>query len=178
MENSDFPPASLVLNSLKLKNGREVFVRPILPTDNGLIADLFRRISPESRYKRFLRDMDNLPEDMLNHFTHIDYETDFSLVALIEDVNREEIIAVVRYMHDPVEKDTDLGLAVRDDWQNMGLGKTLLKILAGIAKGHGITRFTSMMDTRNTRMEKVLRDLGYEVRYSLKSGYYHVEIFI
>ena len=163
---------------LTLKDGMEVFIRPIQSTDNDLIIDLFNRISPRSRYKRFLGNMPALPEDMLHQFTHVDYKTGFALVALIEENGIQTIIAVGRYMHDPLEDNTDLALAVRDDWQNLGLGKALLTRIITIAKENGISRFTSMMDTRNTIMEKILRDLGYEVKYFLKSGSYQVEVLV
>ncbi|HPE45399.1 MAG TPA: GNAT family N-acetyltransferase [Deltaproteobacteria bacterium] len=115
---------------------------------------------------------------MLHQFTHVDYKTGFALVALIEENGIQAIIAVGRYMHDPLEDNTDLALAVRDDWQNLGLGKALLTRIITIAKENGISRFTSMMDTRNTMMEKILRDLGYEVKYFLKSGSYQVEVLV
>jgi acetyltransferase len=156
---------------LVLKDGREVLLRPVLPTDDDLIIDLFGRISPGSLYQRFLRKIDVLPEDLLHHFTHLNYETDFALAAVV-------IIAVGRYAFDPHEDSYDLALAVRDDRQNLGLGKSLLIKLVAVAKEHGISHFTSMMDTGNTVMEKILRDLGYEVKYSPRSGFYQVEIFV
>jgi GNAT superfamily N-acetyltransferase len=161
---------------IALKDGREVFLRPVLTTDSDLIIDLFNKITPRSLYQRFLRNLDVLPEDMLHHFTHINYETDSALAAVIEEDCRDAIVAVGRYAYDPHEYNTDLALAVRDDWQNLGLGKSLLTRIIAIAKEHGISRFGSMMDTKNTIMEKILRDLGYEVRYSLRSGFYQVEI--
>ncbi len=163
---------------LTLKNGKEVLIRPILQTDSDLIIDIFNRISPRSTYQRFLTKLEVLSEDMLHHFTHIDYETDFALVAVVEEGDSDAVIAVARYMYDPAEDNTDLGLTVRDDWQNLGLGKTLLEMLVSVAGKHGISRFRSMMDAGNTIMEKILKDLGYEVKYSLRSGFYEVEILV
>jgi len=163
---------------LVLKNGKSVILRSILPSDGVLIIDLFNNISPRSLYQRFLRNLDALPEDLLHHFTHINYEKDFALVSMIKEECKESIIAVGRYMYDPHENITDLALAVRDDWQNLGLGKSLLTRIIAIAREHGISRFGSMMDTRNTIMEKILRGLGLEVRYSLRSGFYQVEIIL
>ena len=172
--NQGYP--SCYESHLTLKDGREVFIRPILTTDRELIMDLFNRITPRSLYQRFLRNFDALPEDMLHHFININYETDFALAAVIEEDCRDAIIAVGRYAYDPHEDSTDLALAVRDDWQNLGLGKSLLTRIIAIAKEHGISNFGSMMDTRNTIMEKILKDLGYEVRYLLRSGFYQVKI--
>lgn len=171
------PPARYE-ERLRLKDGREVFLRPLLEEDRELIVDLFNRISPQSVYQRFLTDLHALPENLLHHLTHLDHLREFALVGVSHEEGREAIVAVGRYSLDPEEQLADLALAVRDDWQNLGLGKALLQRTVAIAREHGITRFGSMMDPRNTVMGKTLKDLGYEVRYSLRSGFYHVEISV
>ena len=52
----------------------------------------------------------------------------------------------------PMKTCTDLGVAVRDDWHHLGLGKAMLAKIVAIAKDHGISRFTGMMDPHNTIM--------------------------
>lgn len=161
---------------LTLRNGRTVFLRPILHTDGPLIVDLLNRMSPQSVYLRFLRRLDAFPEKMLHRFTHVDYSSEFALVAVVEEDGKDAIIAVGRYGHDPHEDFTDLGVAVRDDWHHFGLGKAMLAKIVDIAKDHGISRFTGMMDPHNTIMRQTLLDLGYEVEYSFRSGNLQVDI--
>jgi acetyltransferase len=163
---------------LTLKNGREVFLRPILPTDGHLLVDLFNQISPRSRYLRFLGRLPALPNEMLYHFTHLNYESEFALVGVIKEDGKDAIIAVGRYAHDPQEDLTDLAVAVRDDWQHGGLGKALLAKTIAIGKAHGICRFESMMDPQNTIIKQILFELGYEVKYRLRSGFLQVEIVV
>jgi GNAT superfamily N-acetyltransferase len=161
---------------LRLKNGSEVLLRPIMANDGDLIRDLFARSSPQSLYQRFLRDIRSLPEDMLHHFTHPDHRSEFALVAVVKEEGRDAVIAVGRYARGQGDDPTDLGIAVRDDWQHLGLGKALLQRTIAIARGHGITRFGSMMDPGNTVMGRILRGLGYQVKYSLRGSFYSVEI--
>jgi acetyltransferase len=163
---------------LTLWDGTELVLRPIKPTDGPLIVDLFNRMSPESLERRFLAHLHELPEGMVHHFTHLDYDTRFALVAMTREYGKDALIAVARYAHDPQEDLTDIAVAVRDDWQRLGLGKALLAGIVAIAKGHGITRFKSMMDPSNRFIGQVLSDLGYQVKYSLRSGFYEVEIFV
>ena len=163
-------------NWLTLKNGSKVFIRPILHTDELLLVDLFNKISPQSRYMRFLRHLHALPKEMLHHFTHINYHSDFALVAVITESGKDAIIAVGRYAYDSHENITDLAVAVRDDWQHLGLGKSLLVKTISIGKEHGISRFVSMMDPQNNIIMQTLREIGYKVRYSLRSGFFQVEI--
>ncbi len=163
---------------LTLKDGRQVFLRPILGTDRDRIVDLFNRISPESLYMRFLKHYRVLPEDMLYHFTHLDYVDRFALVAVVEEEGDDAIIAVARYAHEPREDLTDLAIVVRDDWQNLGLGKSLLIRIVDAGREHGINRFVSMMDPGNTMIRQTLSRLGYEVSYSLRNGVFQVEIVV
>jgi len=163
---------------LTLKNGREVFLRPILRTDEHLIVDLFNKMSPQSVYLRFLRNLHALPEDMIYRFTHINYDSEFALVAMIKEDGKDAIIAVGRYAYDPHEDVTDFGVAVRDDWQHLGLGKPLLVKIFDIGKEHGISHFVTMMDPQNNIMRQILLELGYDVKYSLRSGFFQVEIVV
>ena len=137
---------------LKLKNGAEVFLRPVMPADSQLIVDLFNKMSPRSIYFRFLRNLNALSKNMICKFTHVNYNNDSD-----EDI-------------------TDLAVAVRDDWQHLGLGKTLLKKVVDIAKEHGISRFTCMMDSRNHTIKSILSALGYNVQYFSENGVSRVEI--
>jgi acetyltransferase len=82
----------------KLRNGKDVFVRPILRTDGPLLLDLFHKISQESLHLRFLRRLHDLPEDMLHRFTSVNYDSEFALVAIVQEEGRDVLIAATR-MH-------------------------------------------------------------------------------
>lgn len=175
---------------LKLKDGREVFVRPVLQTDRDLLVDLFNKLSVESIRLRFMRLLPALPEEMLFQFTHVNYDTEFALVAVIPEyglplggpkekllgTHKEGIIAVARYAFDPQANGTDFAVAVRDDWQNRGLGKLLLGKLFAIGKEHGISRFVSVISPQNNIIRQTLAGLGYEVTYSWQDGIFQVQV--
>lgn len=161
---------------LKLKNGEEIFLRPIMDSDRQLLIDLFNRMSPQSVYLRFLRRLDILPENIINRLMTIDYHSNFALVAIVKEDGEDAIVSVGRYGYDPDEDSTDLAVAVRDDRQHAGLGKIMLSKVVNIAKNHGITNFTGMMDPQNNIIQKLLLKLAYKVKYSTESGFYRVEI--
>jgi len=163
---------------LTLKNGSTVFLRPILHSDEHLVIDLFKRLSPDSVYMRFLRHLHSLPEDMVYQFTHINYSSEFALVAIIEEDEKGKIIAIARYTYSPNDNITDLAIAVRDDWQHLGLGKPLLKKIIQIGKEHGIFRFGGMIAPQNRIIRQILLELGYKVNYSMRSGFFQVEILV
>ncbi|ACN13511.1 conserved hypothetical protein [Desulforapulum autotrophicum HRM2] len=163
---------------LKLKNGQEIFLRPIMELDRHLLVDLFNRMSPQSVYLRFLRHLNSLPESIINRLINIDYHSNFALVAVLKKNKKDAIVSIGRYGYDPDEDGTELAVAVRDDWQQVGLGKKMLSKVVSIAIDHGITNFIGMMDPQNTAIQKLLVNLGYKVRYSMESGFYRVEITV
>ncbi len=123
---------------LTLKNAQSVFIRPLLPSDENLIPDLFGKLGRDSIYLRFLTYLKSLPDDLLFQLTHIDYSAQFALVAVIREDGNDTLIAVARYCYDSEKRITDFAVVVRDDWQNCGLGKTLLLKLFAIGKEHGV----------------------------------------
>jgi RimJ/RimL family protein N-acetyltransferase len=159
-----------------LKNGSSVFLRPIKPSDSPLILSLFDKLSDNARYLRFLRHMEELPQDMLYRFTHVDYMSEFALVAVLQENGGDAIAAVSRYAYGGGGEPADLAEVVRDDMQNVGLGALMLKKIVEIGREHGIDRFTSMMDSQNKAMKHILAKLGYRVSYSVKNGVYLVDI--
>lgn len=163
---------------LTLKNGKSVFIRPLLQSDEGLILDLFGKLGLDSIYLRFLTYLKCIPEDLLFQLTHINYRSQFALVAVVREDGRDDLIAVARYCHDSEKKITDFAIVVRDDWQRCGLGKSLLLKLFAIGREHGITRFVSVIDPENHLMKHLLRDLGYPVKYSYPKGCTQAEIFV
>lgn len=161
-----------------LKNGEEVFIRPIRETDGPLILELFHNLSPRSVYRRFLSKVDTIPDKLLYRLTHIDYHKEFGLAAVILDADKETLVAVARYACDRQTDSADLAIAVVDSRHNLGLGKILLAKITAIAKENGIKRFTGLMDSENPVIRRALQKLGYEVRYSPRSGFYEVEIIL
>lgn len=159
-----------------LKNGEEVVIRPVWPTDEQLIVDFFNRLSPHSINLRFLRRLDVLPRELLHRFTHVDYNHEFALAGIVEEEGKHAIIATARYLYMPEDNLTELAVAVRDDWQHYGLGKLILQNVVEIGKENGISRFGGMIDPQNKIIMKILTDLGYEVKYFFRSGVFQVEI--
>lgn len=161
-----------------LKDGREVFIRPILQTDENLIVDLFKKLSPHSIYLRFLGQLHDLPRDLLYQFTHINYHSDFALAGIIKEENQDAIVGTARYAYSSPDNHTELAVTVRDDWQHFGLGKSLLQRIVAIGKEHGIYCFGGMINPQNKIMMQMLAELGYKVEYSLRNGVFQVMIFV
>ena len=144
---------------VRLRDGSEVLIRPIEPGDREQLAAEFARLSPESRYRRFLVPMTRLTDDMLDYLTEVDHHDHEALVAL--DPASGEGAGVARYVRLEDRPDVaEAAVTVADVWQGRGLGTLLLELLAGRARQEGITRFTALMLAENTDMMELLENLG------------------
>ena len=142
-----------------LRDGSRVDVRPIAATDKELIRQGFARLSPESRYRRFLSSMPALDDRALAYLTELDHHDHEALIAL--DVESHEGVGVARFVRDSAEPaSAEVAVTVVDDWQGRGLGTALLGELADRAREEGVRRFTALVLAENRNMLGMLGELG------------------
>ncbi len=146
-------------------DGIPVVVRPERPDDKALLLDGFRRLSDESRIRRFMAPIKELSEEQLRYLTEIDYVDHFAWAAVLAD--RPDVgIGVGRYIRLEAEPDVaEIAITVVDEYQGRGLGTLLLGMLAGTAQMAGIRRFRAFVLEDNAVMRTLLSDLGVEARH-------------
>jgi GNAT superfamily N-acetyltransferase len=134
-------------------------VRPIEPADKPELAAAFSRLSPESRYRRFLSPNASLGEADLRYLTEVDHVDHEALVAV--DPSGGQGIGVARYVRLQDRPETaELGVVVSDDRQGEGVGSLLLQRLALRARENGIERFSALILEENQPMLSLIRELG------------------
>ena len=144
---------------LELRDGARVAVRPIRAGDREAIREAFGRLSPETRYRRFLSSAERLSESDLRYLTEVDHSAHEAFVAF-DPVTRDGV-GVARFIRDP-ERPTvaEAAVVVGDEWQNRGLGTALCRVLVERARELGIEAFTATLLAENQRMIHVLESLG------------------
>jgi GNAT superfamily N-acetyltransferase len=143
---------------ITLRDGSHVRIRQGHHTDRDLLLRGFERLSPESRYRRFLAPTAELTDSTIRYLTEIDHHDHEAMIALDEQTG--EGIGVARYVRDPDQPDVaELAVTVIDDWQRRGLGTLLLEAISARARAEGITRFTALMLATNKEMMDLLREL-------------------
>ena len=150
---------------ITLEDGSAIFLRPIKSTDGPLIMDLFNRLSRETIYFRFLTHLNKLQPEMLKQLVEIDYESHFTLVAIITEDMRESIIGTCRYIVKGDSNHAELTVVLRDDWQRKGMGKRMVTRVVDIARSKGIASIEILLDYRNEGMKRIFASLGYPVSY-------------
>jgi GNAT superfamily N-acetyltransferase len=144
---------------IALRDGARVRIRQGHRSDRELLLRGFERLSPASRYRRFLAPMPELSESMVRHLTEIDHHHHEAMIALDEQTG--EGIGVARYVRDPDRPDVaEVAVTVVDDWQGRGVGTLLLEVISARASEEGITTFTALMLAANQEMMDLLKELA------------------
>lgn len=146
---------------VELTDGQEVVLRLVQPSDRELLLQGLARMSPRSRYFRFMGARNDLGESELRYLCEVDGFDHFAMGALVEhDDDGEEGIAVARFVRLADDRGAaEPAIAVIDDYQGKGLGKALLKRLVSAARERGIRRFRCDFLPSNRTVRHLVRDL-------------------
>lgn len=126
----------LAIERAVLRDGSTIHVRSIEPGDHERLRRAFERLSPESRYRRFLGAIAQLSESRLRYFTEVDHFDHEALVAI--DPDHGELVGVARYMRlDNKAAAAEVAMAVADDWHARGVATLLLRRLVERARRPG-----------------------------------------
>jgi acetyltransferase len=148
-------------------DGTRLTIRPIRPEDATIEQEFVRRLSPESRYFRFMQAVSELTPQMLVRFTQIDYDREMALIAVRENDDGSELqVAVARYTVDPDRKGCEFALTVADEWQGQGIGYHLMSELMEVGRKHGLQRIHGEVLANNHDMMGLMRRLNFDIRTS------------
>jgi GNAT superfamily N-acetyltransferase len=144
--------------STVLRDGSQVLIRPGHHSDRELLLRGFQRLSPESRYRRFLAATPALSGPMVDYLTAVDHHDHEAIVALDES---GEGVGVARYVrHAKRPEAAEAAVTVVGDWQGRGLGTLLLEVLCARAREEGITTMTALMLAGNEEVMDLIAGLG------------------
>ena len=145
----------------QLPDGAVLSLRPIRPDDGPMLAEGFRRLSPESRFLRFFSPLDHLSAAQLRYFTDIDYVDHFAWVATIATPDDPALgVGVARYIRSKSDPSAaEAAVAVADDHHRRGIGSIMLEALAAVALTRGITAFHLLVRSDNHAMIAAMEDL-------------------
>jgi RimJ/RimL family protein N-acetyltransferase len=164
-------------DSLVLADGTRLRFRSIGPEDRDGLLRLFARLSPESRYRRFLSPKHALTARELTYLTDIDH-VDHEAIAAI-DQRDGSIIGIARYVRiADRSRVADVACAVADDMQNMGVGTELAERMVRRARSNGFTLLTATTLWENPPARALLRRLqfralashGSEIEFGRRTG--------
>lgn len=154
---SRFPSA--LIDRIRLADGREVVVRPVLPADAVAQQQFVRGLSLDSRRMRFHAPVRELSPALLRQMTEVDQVDHVAIVAeVLADDDAPTLVAEARYVCDDGE--THFAISVADAWQGAGLGRALTRRLLRYAARHGVERLVADVLAGNTAMTRLAAAFG------------------
>ncbi len=156
----------------RLRDGRLVHIRSIHSSDKQILQEGMHHLSPRSLYYRFLTPKRELTEKELVFFTEIDYFHHVALLASVVEDGKEIPAGVGRYVmagNKCLPESADLGFAVSDEYQGLGIGSLLMQHLIRLARQSGVKQFTALVLPDNKKMLSVFRKSGLKVSETVNS---------
>lgn len=158
-----------------LRDGTRIQLRPVRPTDESLMKDLFYSCSDQSIYDRYFGYVKAMPHAKLQTIVNVDYTNNMTFIALAEEGGRERMIAAGSYLRDRATNMADVAFLVQDESQGHGIATILLRRLMECALSNGILGFTADVFAHNKGMLHVFYKSGCELKSALDGDVYHIE---
>ncbi len=158
-----------------LRTGRRVEIRALRPEDRSDLLAAVDRTSTESLYRRFFGVRRGFTEQEVDFFLNVDFANHVALVAVVEESGLPVIAGGGRYIILQPGK-AEVAFAVVDQYQGKGIGGALMRHLAAIARGTGITELTADVLSDNIPMLKVFEKGGCRVSTKRDSQVVHVAL--
>ena len=159
-----------------LNNGTLLNFRPIHPTDEPRMRDLFYKLSEATIYYRFMSHQKRVTRHQIQDFVYIDHRNDVTIVGTLPEAYGEEIIAVGSYYLDQKTNLAEVAFVVSDKWQNHGIGTFLHRHLMRIARRNGIRGFTAEVLTDNKPMQAVINKSNCKIKSKFTGNVYSYEM--
>ena len=155
-------------------DGTGMLIRPVKPTDEDLMKDLFYAFSPKTVRQRFFSERVTQPRMERMTQVNIDYDYSMTFGMFTGEGDLEKMIAVCGYEREPKTGSAEVFFAVRDAWQGKGIGTYMLKTLINVGKSRNVKTFTAEVLVNNVNMLNLFYRTGLDVSAKLEDDVYVV----
>ena len=151
--------------------GRRFTLRPVLPQDDLLLAELVAGLSPASRRNRFFGAV-NLSLARLRQMASVDYQRQLGLVVTTLVDGSERVVADARYCVDTAGDGdrAEFALMVDEHWRRLGLGRWALTALKQAAAQSGLGWLEGEVHFANDPMLCLVQGCGFAARPHPEDG--------
>jgi acyl-CoA hydrolase/GNAT superfamily N-acetyltransferase len=160
----------------RLKDGTAVRFRPIKPSDEEQMRQLFYRFSDEAVYYRYFGHVKAMPHAKMQQYVNVDWSNTMSIVGLVESDDKSRVIAEARYIIERERPYAEVVFVVDEAYQGQGIATYMFRMLVRLARERGVQGFTADVLFSNLGMMKVFRNGGLPIKAELKQGIYHIFI--
>ncbi len=141
---------------VRLRDGSELMLRPVLPGDSERTVHGHVHFSSETIYRRFMSA--RAPSlAMMHYLAEVDYVDHFVWVM----VDGSDPVADARFVRDQEDPTVaEIAFTVADAYQGRGIGTFLIDALSVAARADGVERFSARMLSDNLPMRTIMDRAG------------------
>jgi acetyltransferase len=156
--------------TVTLKNGDPVLLRPIRPEDADLERTFVAELSPQTLYRRFMMPVKELSDAMIERFTQIDYDRELALVALqnpnggTPGAAGSRLCGVARIIPTWEDGVAEFAIVVGDWMQHSGLGRELMLRMFDACRTRGYDVIEGVVLGENVSMLRFCERLGFTIK--------------
>jgi len=143
---------------LTTRDGVKMHVRPIVPDDEGALADLFHHVTTDDLRFRFMTGLREVGRERLVAMTQIDYWRTMHFLAFAPDGTA---IASALLACDPDRERAELAVSVRSDFKGRGVSWTLVEHVVRYAEAEGIGAIEAVESCENRAALALEREAGF-----------------
>ena len=157
------------VEDVMLAGNRRLRVRPLRRCEADPVRELYRHLSPRTRYLRFFSPMPELPDSVLRLLTCLDGRRGIALLGELQTPAGEEVVALGSFgaTDDGL---AEVGIVVSDEWQQQGIGTLIADRVLRAAEARGFHRFVAHALWDNQPIRKLLRRVGDIVSTRTRHG--------
>ena len=157
-------------DTVRLKKGKVVEFRPLLPSDEFAYRNFFYSLQEKTIYMRFFYKMRTFSHEVVQkQWSSVDYHKNMSIIGLIQKGGHKEIMAIGTYARD-TETQAEVAFVVREDFQGLGVASHLLVMLEKIAKENHYNGFCATVLRENSSMIRVFKKRFPNAKISSSGG--------
>ena len=147
-----------------LEDGTPLFLRPMKPEDESLVAEFLGNCSEDTVYFRYFKHIKKWTHEMLIRFTQNDYDRELGLMAIGLSPGPEVMMGVSRMVMVADRSTAEFAVIVADPWQGKGLGEKLIERVIEIARDNGVKMLHGDVLATNLPMLGLMKKLGFSIK--------------
>lgn len=151
-------------NIVTLKDGANVFFRPMVPEDQQGLLELFSTVSDDDLL--YLRDNVRDPAVVQSWCDNLNYSRVLPLLAMV----RERVVgeATLHFLKGPKRHIAEVRIFLARDFRQRGLGTKMLNTLIELARKENLHSIIAEVVTDQPRVIKAFRNLGFAMQVTLE----------
>lgn len=161
----------------KTRAGTTLRLRLLHRDDVGRMIELFDKLSPESRRRRFHTGVEHVSRDLVNQRAYeladVDNQQQGAVVTTCTDKQGEHIVGVVRLARppgQPTHPEAEAAIVIRDDFQGQGVGTELLRWMVLLAKEMKVKTIVATFHADNESAIRLFRELNLPSTLTIHRG--------